>query len=78
MTDAELIRAAGPALFGVQWQSDLARALGVNRVTVQRWRKGQEAPRLGVWRDLLALIDARIAELTEVRQTLGAKENTDD
>ena len=63
MTEAELIIAAGKALFGDQWQADLARALTVHRVTVQRWKKGIERPRPGVWRDLLVLAEARLSEL---------------
>jgi DNA-binding transcriptional regulator YiaG len=72
MRISDLIEAVGEVLFGSHWQSDLARALGVHRVTVQRWRREQEAPRLGAWLNLLKLVEARIAELTEIRTRLLA------
>lgn len=34
------LRAAGEALFGPRWQSDLAHALQVNPRTIRRWAAG--------------------------------------
>jgi hypothetical protein len=59
MTSADLIRAAGVALYGPRYESDLAIALDVNRRTVRRWKSGEDEPRPGVWSDLLALMDER-------------------
>jgi hypothetical protein len=59
MTSADLIRAAGEALYGPRYESDLAIALDVNRRTVRRWKSGEDEPRPGVWSDLLALMDER-------------------
>lgn len=42
MTNAEL-RALGLAVWGHEWQSPLARALGVNKRTVARWAAGDTA-----------------------------------
>lgn len=39
MTNAEL-RALGLAVWGAEWQSPLARAMGVNKRTVARWAAG--------------------------------------
>jgi len=41
----DALASAGRLLFGGQWQSPLARALGVNRRTIQRWLSGTETPR---------------------------------
>jgi hypothetical protein len=40
MTPAQLA-AAGTALYGAQWQSDLARALGVSSRDIRYWVSGQ-------------------------------------
>jgi DNA-binding transcriptional regulator YiaG len=56
MTDSETIRRIGEALFGRQWQTDLAEALSVSSRTVRRWAAGEERPRPGVWQDLAELL----------------------
>jgi hypothetical protein len=63
MTSADLIRAAGEALYGHRFESDLAIALEVNRRTVRRWKSGEDEPRVGVWDDLLALMAERSGSL---------------
>jgi hypothetical protein len=63
MTSADLIRAAGEALYGPRYESDLASALDVNRRTVRRWKSGEDEPRVGVWDDLLALMTERCGNL---------------
>lgn len=42
MTTAEF-RTLGASLWGSQWQSAMARALGVNARTVRRWAAGDYA-----------------------------------
>ncbi len=37
----DLLREAGKALYGEQWQSALARAIGVNERTLRRWVTGK-------------------------------------
>jgi hypothetical protein len=71
MTDSEIIRLIGEALFGSQWQSDLAKALGVSSRTVRRWVASEDRPRPGVWQDLRALLldrERRIREILESEQ----------
>lgn len=41
----ELLRQVGEALYGEQWQTELARALDVNNRTVRRWVAGTWEPR---------------------------------
>jgi hypothetical protein len=72
MSTPDLIRAAGEALFGSRWQTDLGDALGINRRTVQRWRAGQDEPRPAVWGKLLALVIENEAKLTAVKRRLSA------
>ena len=66
-----LLIACGQALYGQQWQSALARDLGISDRTMRRWVAGaQEAP-AGVAVDLLRLCVERGAQLNEIRKRLG-------
>lgn len=66
MTSADLIRAAGEALYGPRYEAELAIALGVNRRTVRRWKSGEDEPRAGVWTDLLTLMAERAEHLDDL------------
>jgi transposase-like protein len=72
-TDQELLTAVGCALYGDRWQSDIARDLGVSDRTIRRWVSGEDIPRPGVWRDLLALVLAHEKELSAVKRVLTAR-----
>lgn len=50
---------AGNALYGRQWQSALARELGVDPRTVRRWASGKIAPSPWVAREINRLLSAR-------------------
>ena len=65
-----LLRAAGEALYGPRWQSDLARDLKVSDRTVRRWDAGQNDVPAGVWDELRALLKARGLALASVRRKL--------
>ena len=62
--------AAGPALYGPRWQSEIGRALGVTDRSVRRWLAEQSLPD-DVAPQLIRLIDARIIELKRVRQRIS-------
>lgn len=65
-----LLRAAGEALYGTRWQSDLARDLKVSDRTVRRWDAGSNEIPSGVWPELRALLRARGLALASVRRKL--------
>jgi predicted transcriptional regulator len=65
--------AVGRALYGDRWQSDIARDLGVSDRTIRRWVSGEDIPRLGVWRDLLALVISHEKELSAVKRILTTR-----
>lgn len=69
-TSPKLIREIGEAIFGRHWQTDLADCLDVNRRTINRWLRGQDEPRPGVWQDIGALLDARVATQQALRVKL--------
>jgi transcriptional regulator with XRE-family HTH domain len=72
-TDQKLLTAVGEALYGARWQSDIARDLGVSDRTIRRWASGEDIPRPGVWRDLLALVLAHEKGLGVVKRALMAR-----
>lgn len=62
----ELLRDAGMALYTSGWIAPLAKALGYNRKTVQRWADGnyQIPPDLGP--KLLAMLRARQLDIIDI------------
>jgi len=70
LTTAELER-AGIALFGQQWQSDIARALDVNPRRVREWIERDSVPEW-VRGEVGALVDIRSRELAAVAKALSA------
>jgi hypothetical protein len=71
MTSAELIKSVGPALFGRNWQSELADWLGMNRRTIRRWMSGEDEPRPVVWAELLDITQERHAQLAELIEAIA-------
>ena len=74
MSQRPSIKLVGENLFGRNWQSDLARAIGKSVNTVQRWADGSRQPRSGSWQDILALMRARRTELDRLIGQLEAAE----
>jgi hypothetical protein len=67
-----LFTAAGRALYGPQWQSELARSLEVSDRTVRRWIKGDSEIPEGVWSDLRILCMERAQRLYQIAQKLDS------
>lgn len=60
---SRLLVECGEALYGPQWQSALARDLGVADRTVRRWAAGTSEPPAGLYFDLLRLTQERAQRL---------------
>lgn len=67
--DAQTLRQIGEALFGLTWQSDLARELKTSSRTIRRWLAGDSIPD-GVWADLNLICLQRAQKLSEMAQSL--------
>ena len=63
---SRLLHEAGRALYGQQWQSALARDLGVSVRTMQRWAVDSAAVPRGAYLDLLRLTQERAAALGDL------------
>jgi hypothetical protein len=61
-----LLNAAGPALYGRDWKTELAEALQVDRRTVARWSAGTFDMPPGALVDLWNLCKERQAELAGI------------
>lgn len=61
--DAALIKRAGEALFGNQWQTPLAEALGVSDRTMRRWVSGDTPVPRGVLDDIERVARQRVADI---------------
>jgi hypothetical protein len=71
MNSLDLFRAAGVALHGQRWQSDLARELGVAIRTVQRWDAGSHPIPDTIWLEMLDLLNGRAADITKLCRKIG-------
>lgn len=62
----DLLAAAGAALYGPRWQSEIARDLDVSDRTVRRWVAGDQPVPPGVAVDLLRLLTERAADIDDL------------
>jgi hypothetical protein len=62
---SDILRTAGEALYGRQWQAPLSRDLGVTDRTVRNWAAGVSRPPDLINR-ILPLLRARDSQLTDV------------
>lgn len=60
---SRLLVEAGEALYGPQWQTAMARDVGVSDRTVRRWVAGTSEVPAGLYMDLLRLTQERAAVL---------------
>jgi transcriptional regulator with XRE-family HTH domain len=68
----DLLIRGGEALYGPNWQSALARGLGINVRTVQRWAAGeQHPPPADVLDRLIDHANERIAEIEAARDEIA-------
>lgn len=71
--DREILERVGLALYGAQWQSPLARDLGVAIRTLTRWHTGAFRPP-DLTGELLALCEGRGLEIARL---IGELDQTD-
>ena len=69
--NTELFAELGEMLYGPQWQSPLARALGINLRTVQRWAAGESTPPETVMNDVIAMFMEHALRVTALCERLG-------
>lgn len=69
---SRLLVECGEALYGAQWQSALARDLGVADRTVRRWVAGTSEVPPGLYVDLLRVTQERAAALDALAERLKA------
>lgn len=70
--DASIIKRAGEALFGNQWQTPLAEALGVSDRTMRRWAAGDTPVPRGVLNDIERVARQRVADIYQFMAELTA------
>ena len=64
----------GVALFGKQWQSDLARALGLSDSRrIRQWLSGDRPIPAGIWPDAVKLLKERKILLDDVLAEIEEK-----
>lgn len=68
----ERLRRCGAVLYGDRWQSDLARALGVNDRRVRQWMSGERPIPPGIWTDIAGLLRKRQQEVATLLRDLDA------
>lgn len=74
----ETLHIVGEALYGPNWQTPLADALGVNLRTMQRWAAGTNAVNPNIWPEIAALCQARGAALVKLGKRLSSRNNRGD
>ena len=67
---SRLLVECGQALYGTQWQSALARDLGISGRTMRRWVAGTTDAPAGLHVDLLRLTQERAAVLDSLAARL--------
>ena len=73
--DAYLIRVAGATLFGTPVADNMARAMNINRRTVQRWLNGQNAVPSHMWQQLVDVVRQRLGPLQASERDLARRAN---
>lgn len=64
--DREALREAGTLLFGVRWQSDLARALGTSARMIRYWVAGTHLPPTDLRQRLCRLLHERVGKMQDM------------
>lgn len=65
MMTIEQLEQAGRLLYGDQWQSNLARSLGVDDRTVRRWANGDSVIKRSISDEITELLRGNQKEISE-------------
>ena len=68
--NAQFLERVGQALYGLKWQTDLARDLGVAARTVRHWHTTDAVP-TGKRPNIVALCRRRVASIEQILQLMG-------
>lgn len=71
MITKDLLTKVGQALYGTQWQSDLARALSVDSRRVRQWLNDERPIPEWLQGELITLLSANIDECQQLQQMLS-------
>lgn len=71
-TNAQLLAQAGRALFGDQWQSDMARTLNVTLRRVQYYAANERQPPASMMQEVAGLLEVRAGECKALSKTIAA------
>ena len=74
--DVDMLRRIGEALYGAQWQSDLARDLDINGRVLRYWLAGERTAPSDTLDRLQQLIAARFDRLSALSDELQKKSET--
>jgi hypothetical protein len=75
MTGAELLEAAGHALYGDRWQTPIARDLSTTYRTIRNWLAGRHAPPSDLRPRLEKLLRDRGLEIDAVLRLIDTNED---
>lgn len=67
------LESAGHALYGNEWQSKLAHALGIDPRRIRQWMAGERKPAPGITQDVIALLETNKVELAATLRKLKRK-----
>ena len=76
MITKDLLTKIGQALYGTQWQSDLARALNVDSRRVRQWLNDERPIPEWLSSELNALLAKNIDDCQHLQQTLSKQTQT--
>lgn len=70
MSPDALFRAAGEALYGPNWKSELGRLLEVDEKQIRRWAAGEYDPPASVLATVADWCDLRRSDLSKIEKAL--------
>ena len=75
VSGCEELKAAGEALFGERWQTDLAKELGLSDARrIRQWLKDERPIPVGIWADICGLLRQRENSINDVLKNLTKSE----